>query len=945
MIWNHKIYLKYEGYEDRFGQSQRPAVVRYSRKVYQNNRFGEDTSSVTCSLYIDGKVEVNEISGNYRIDDSSCSLVIVSPFHSEEKELADYNLEARSFRANTIDDWCCLFHDTSEFNRMGDKMAFANLAIALRNFHINIPIILDALNSFNEDVKTTIIGLINHIAFSLSVNKIQQISELNRQLGNPTQLFFPNILVQAANQYGIEYANFCVHSLVDKLFEVFKDHSIDNPCEFIRFIQWLDDDTKSITIQELENCFALLSEANRSLAIKRYFFDVKNGTLTYDKQSLQAFSSQNYQYYSSLRYVFEKWPGNRNVSTEFLLDCLNTYQDTNQEHFQISDGILDWSIRKSIELDRPIEMKFYDWLCYCQGGVVLNNEFQGFANFDIQYELEEMMFEDDSLTETIKTILNCHCSQSYHTISKLGYDGTSGEYDHYPNSKRPRFYEEREKENLWRGRDESDFNFIRQFVDLSKSVIIISPEMMNDSSYYDGIHKLTEVKKSVLSQFCEQLSHEETRFAIDESLGVIKRDPSTGDPIMNTIIVFENRWKLKNREDINNISIREDIEDYQYTYFTPELIRESLTLEKLEQFLMNHYDTLTPYISDRESAELVRMFAIPIRMKASLNDSAHLGVSPGVDEPEVKKRVRNRLIELFGETLECDYNQELYQDAQTDSQYRRDGNSCNCFETKIKRYYREREIYCAPFLSDFPNLLTGRKCAICNAVRERDMCFVTSIKKDPQWKELSLIHILEIIGYHALEETEAGYMPNQVYNQFVNQINKAIRFYKRLICKECGHILFPAQQRGRNRFRCLLPACSEYNKVVYLSYCHECKKGLIDSRETKQCPNGLYICPSCNSCCSNAFFNEMASRYRRQGLNPPAFISRNIGKGHKDLNMFFCPKCGAQKTEIVDKSGVHEYRCLVCHPIEDENSAAFESMEGLSPFVVSNEVLEIDPWA
>ena len=134
-------------------------------------------------------------------------------------------------------------------------------------------------------------------------------------------------------------------------------------------------------------------------------------------------------------------------------------------------------------------------------------------------------------------------------------------------------------------------------------------------------------------------------------------------------------------------------------------------------------------------------------------------------------------------------------------------------------------------------------------------------------------------------------------------------------------------------------------KFVYLSYCHECKKGLIDSRETKQCPNGLYICPSCNSCCSNAFFNEMASRYRRQGLNPPAFISRNIGKGHKDLNMFFCPKCGAQKTEIVDKSGVHEYRCLVCHPIEDENSAAFESMEGLSPFVVSNEVLEIDPWA
>lgn len=940
MIRNNKIYFKYEGYEDRFGQAQRPAVVRY-RKVYQNNQYGEESSSFTCSLYIDGRVESNEISGNYIINDSSCSLVIVSPFHSDDKELADYNLEARSFRANAKNDWFCLFHDTSEFQRMGDKIAYANLAIALRKYQISIPIILDALNSFNEDVKTRIIGLINNIGFSLSLNKIQQISELNSLLGNPTQLFFPNILEQAANQYGIEYENLCVHSLVDKLFEAFKDHSIDNPCEFIHFIQWLNDGSMSISLNELENCFAFLGEANRSLAIKRYFFDVKKGALTYDSHSLQAFSSQNYQYYSSLRYVFEKWPGNRNVSTEFLLDCLNTYQQTNQESFQISEGILDWSIQKSIELNRPIEMKFYDWLCYCQGGVILNNGFQGFANFEIQYELDEMMFEEDSLTETINTILNRHCSQASHTVLKLGYDDVSGEYDHYPNSKRPRFCEDRIRENLWRGRDKYDLSFIRQFVDLSKSIIIISPEMMDDSSFYDGSHKLTEIKKGVLSQYCEQFSHEETRLVIDETLGVIKRDPSTGTPIMRSIIVPENRWRLKNRDDINVLSIREDIDESQYTYFTLELIQESLTLEKLEEFLIHNYNTLTPYISDRESVELVRMFAIPVKMKANLNDSSHLGVSPGVDELEVKRRVRARLIELLGESLECDYNQALYQEAQTDSQYRRDANSSNCFETKIKRYYREREIYCAPSLSDFPNLLTGRKCAICQG----DMCFVTSIKKDPQWEELSLIHILEIIGYHVLEETEAGYIPNQAYNQFVNQINKAIRFYKRLICKECGHILFPAQQLGRNRFKCLLPACSEYNKVVYLSYCHDCKKGLIDSRETKQCPNGLYICPSCNSCCSNAFFDGMASKYRRQGLNPPAFISSKIGKGHKDLNMYFCPTCGTQKTEIVDKAGKHEYRCLVCHPIEEGNSESFDSMEGLTPFVDKNEILEIDPWA
>ena len=310
-----------------------------------------------------------------------------------------------------------------------------------------------------------------------------------------------------------------------------------------------------------------------------------------------------------------------------------------------------------------------------------------------------------------------------------------------------------------------------------------------------------------------------------------------------------------------------------------------------------------------------------------------------MDEAVVKERVKNRLIELFGETLECDYEQALYERAQTDSQYGRSEKSPECFVKKIKHYYREREIYCAPELADEPNLLTGRKCAYCQG----DMCFLTSIKKEPEWKELSLIHILEIIGYNVLEETEAGFIPNQVYNQFVNQINKAIRFYKRLTCRECGHILFPAQPKGHTRFKCLLPACSEYNKEVYLNYCYDCKKGIIDSRETKQCPNGLYICPTCNSCCSNKFFESMALKYQRQGRHIPAFISRNAGKGHKELNMVFCPQCGTQKTDYVDRAGNHELRCLTCHPIEEDQAPSFDENGSIQTSGGNEEYL--DPWA
>lgn len=174
-------------------------------------------------------------------------------------------------------------------------------------------------------------------------------------------------------------------------------------------------------------------------------------------------------------------------------------------------------------------------------------------------------------------------------------------------------------------------------------------------------------------------------------------------------------------------------------------------------------------------------------------------------------------------------------------------------------------------------------------------------------------------------------MPNAVYNQFVTQINKAIRFSKRLVCKDCGHILFPARQRGHTRFKCLLPSCPEYNKEVYLNYCHGCKKGIIDSRDTKQCPNGLYICPSCNSCCSNAFFETMAERYRVQGLPVPAFVSRNMGNGHRDQNMFFCSKCGSQKVDYIDNAGNHEWRCLACNPIREGEDPIYDEMEDYPP--------------
>jgi len=282
MIKDNKIYLKYEGYESRFGQVRRPAVVRYSKRVSFNKRYGDSDAPILCTIHIDGKSDTTEIYRNARIGSDACSLVMVAPFQSNDEELIEYNLVASRFNANSVEDWGCLFYDTNAFLRMGDKMAYANLAIALGKFQINPDIIINALNSFSEDIQSQLIGLINHVAFGLSVSKIQQITELNNAVGRTVQLFFPNALIEAAQQYGLEYKDICVHNLADKLYNLAKKSELDKPTGFNRFIQWLNDDSISISLQELDAFFPYLSEEKRSTTIKRYFYDVKRNVLSYE---------------------------------------------------------------------------------------------------------------------------------------------------------------------------------------------------------------------------------------------------------------------------------------------------------------------------------------------------------------------------------------------------------------------------------------------------------------------------------------------------------------------------------------------------------------------------------------------------------------------------------------------------------------------------------------
>ena len=128
--------------------------------------------------------------------------------------------------------------------------------------------------------------------------------------------------------------------------------------------------------------------------------------------------------------------------------------------------------------------------------------------------------------------------------------------------------------------------------------------------------------------------------------------------------------------------------------------------------------------------------------------------------------------------------------------------------------------------------------------------------------------------------------------------------------------MFTDKSSGFNRYNyysCINPNCPEVNKPVYLNYCYKCKKGIIDSRDSKQCPNGWYICPTCASCCDDNQYERQAQRYILSNRPIPNRIKKMLGHGHNDKDEYFCPNCGNKLEITKDTCNKTIKKCPICH--------------------------------
>ena len=91
---------------------------------------------------------------------------------------------------------------------------------------------------------------------------------------------------------------------------------------------------------------------------------------------------------------------------------------------------------------------------------------------------------------------------------------------------------------------------------------------------------------------------------------------------------------------------------------------------------------------------------------------------------------------------------------------------------------------------------------------------------------------------------------------------------------------------------------------------------MIDSRKTKRCDNGWYICPHCLHCCDDNQINMIVQRFTVSNNPIPSRIKGMIGKGHNNNGLYYCPYCGKQ----ISKGNRKPDKCPFCKENFIDNS-------------------------
>ena len=845
--------------------SYRATQTEISASLSEDNIDNEILHLKYVLLIVDNEVENNQ---NESSDSVTFSFHIADPRHH--------------------DDWVIILNSLiTRSQNPEDKFPYIFTLWFLNHSDWNIDQLRSAIGRYDIKVRPYILKWLQRICRCLSYRKQQQVGEAAGYFDFRYEIYFPAQIADALKYVSpkISGTDYNLFDLVDHIFgdsnkpyfdedgnEIYcKIINTDSSNDFICLYKWFASDRSLGDYRLLKSLYSLVSSERQLKIIQRYFHDIRSGNASFDAELLEQFRDNKYSDFIRYRYCIDT-PGCKiNIGNQLLCDCILTLNETQGKSFQSFNGILDFAINRCDITNPKIDLGLEGFLPCCNGGAVHNDAFVGFIDYSVIIFLDERKFTPENLRKTIINLLESKGKKKSYFICK------------YDNSINP-----------------SDVS--SKCLELSKSLKARKLDCMISATYEDR-WIVSSKDSDWLALFADKAFGNST----GENIEINLSDTSV-TKMKESIYSIASKYKNGDSEscivrskDINTIECK-----LLFEYSVPKAMR---IYPQKEAYIGPKFD----------------LFGIKESIQENSDNEIYLKEFRNKEASKVTERVVASLNTILGNSIyngeyfETSYNKHLLEKLRRLYYFRKPDNAetKDCELSFLKSKTREGlSLFCAPKFAEVHNPATDLPFFWCRG----NECFHNNLDKqclqnNDSWEQYTLFHFAEITGFPKLHQVGGGYEPDGIISLFIVVANKALKMFGRLKCQTCGHLIYPVKRDNfdrNNYYSCINPTCQEYGKTVYLNYCYRCKRGLIDSRDTKQCPNGWYICPTCLSCCDDKQYERLAQRYVLSNLSIPNRIESKLGKGHNDKDRYFCPGCGSELEITHENSNCFSAYCKSC---------------------------------
>lgn len=810
--------------------------------------------------------------------------------------------------SNSVQDYIiCLNSCINRSQNKEDKYYFLEILWLLDKTFIDISHLKEAINQYDSRYIPRILETLRHIGHCLSVKKQNILKKVCISLNGLYDVYMPQMLTEAVQflQKETDPDKKNLFQLIDEFFEdgfgvayADKIGKTNNP--LLQLVCWFSNENKLADYNTLIPLFALMSEKTRLDIVKRYFHDVRCGNTTFDVRLLQQFVNNKFDDFIRYRYCTEIPSEKVILTVPLLCDNIITLYNSNGGAFQTFDGILDFAITHCNQAHPDINFDLARIIPTCEHSAVYNTDFKGFVDYQLIRKLNTSKLTDENLLIIIRSILDKYGQRLSYPICKYDNDkiidttifekcksvfkdkttnGSSQQYKNECSGIGYKFYEDK-----WRVNNERT-EILKTFISSDSSL------RKTDSLYYVDIQ---DVSVDTLRKYVISLPQKFQMVGEDEFL-VPSYKEETYDLFLIKTLSEILRMRIVPQKGAL-VGLRFDVFGYWKEIYT------TLSDDEKCDSRGEAFKKALSVFKEKESNEVYRRTVVSLKKELKTNEYNGEYFELKYDRQQLVRLISRY---YFKETLKDD-----------------DDDTRRNFLTLS--YTGNFKPYCAPTLSEANNpaidlpffWCRGKECFHNNLADQ-------TLAEQNDWQHYTLYHMVEIIGFPKLHMTPGGYEPDNVVRVFIAVANKAMQKFKRLKCRGCGHLMFTDKSGRFNRhnyYSCINPICPEARIPVYLNYCYKCKKGLIDSRDTKRCPNGWYICPTCLACCDDEQYERQAQRYRILNSPVPERIARMLGHGHNDKGEYFCPDCGGPIEFVMDERYGEERRgCPRCHKFFTDN--------------------------